>query len=135
MPRPRTIPRHTVEGVHYVELYRSPSLRELAVDSLPSREMLTAVVERFNENLDVAIKFFELDEGVRPLIKNSLDSDDFIWLVKETPWTSAQNKRLGAKCKRLESLVIERTNEYAEQLKEAYYVIPQGQRTRVPEEG
>lgn len=121
MPRPKTLPRIDVEGKTCIEILRVQSLRKLAVDKLPLRDMLTAVIERFYENITVVKKFFELQNDMELFIVE--DGDDFVWAVPESKLASSINHVLHGRASRCEKLAVTRTNEYAEHLGGSYYEV------------
>lgn len=120
MARPPELPRIDVEGERCIELHRSQPLRELKVDDVPTREILGLIVKKFESYMQLVKDFWQFQDG-EPLHVLQ-ENDDFVWAVKDSRHSSTQNKALSSRVKRFEKLVIKRTNEYAEVLKDAHNV-------------
>lgn len=127
MPRPKTLPRIEVDGISYIEILRTQSLRKLAVGKIPTRDMLAAVVEEFYKNTKIVQEFFKLQADVDLSIEE--DGDEFVWAVPESASASSLNHVYTRRAQKYEKLVIERTNAYARRLSGAYYEIGESART------
>ena len=122
MGRTATLPRKEIDGKVYIELYRAETLRKLDIDRVPSREMLTAVVSRYDQNLALVREFFEFQTRETLLVVD--EGNETVWYVRDTRTASAENQALRRKAKRFEGLLVDRTNEYADMLVEAYIDVP-----------
>lgn len=122
MGRPATLPRKEIDGTSYIEIHRAETLRKLEVDRIPTREMLSAVVSRYDQNLALVREFFEFQ--TRQSLRIEDEGNETVWYVRDTRYASAENKSLTRKAERFEKLLVERTNEYADMLVEAYIDVP-----------
>lgn len=118
MPRKKTLPRTMINGRSHIVLYQSDVYEKLNIDNVPTREILTTVLERLEKLKNFSKEVFEFEIGYPLSIQE--DEGYWIWGVLDTPYTSSRNKSLAERCHKLEELIVERTNEYARQLTEVY---------------
>jgi hypothetical protein len=100
-------------------VYRAPTLKKLDVGAIPKREMLAAIVEKYEEYMDLAQRFYTLWTSQQ--VWHVEDGDDTVWAVRESRYASAEWQALNRKARMYEEKVVERVNEYAEQLVQVYY--------------
>lgn len=122
MSRKLTLPRNEFDGVTYIEVHRAETLRKLDISSISSKEMLASVVDRYDHYLSLVKEFYDFQ--TRQNLRIEEEGDDTVWYVRATRYASMQNRALTRKAVKFERLVVDRTNEFAQALTEAYHDVP-----------